>query len=132
MARAIWSAMREEYWRATYARKVGDASATALQVLEIRAHDGVVGIELQRPLPGFRGVVALLTPQPDVADLEVHVAAKIRLRLHRALEGRERVVEPAHAIEQVADVLVQLRQRRVVGQPALGRGQRVLVGAATL
>ena len=38
------------------------------------------GIELQRALPAADRLVALLPPQPDVAELEVHVAAELGVR----------------------------------------------------
>src|SRR5437870_4518967 len=82
--------------------------------LEIRARDGVVGVQLEGPLPAANRLVALLPPQPNVAELEIRVVAERGIQLRRADERIERLVITAGAVVEITEVLMELRERGVL------------------
>src|SRR5687767_204510 len=83
-------------------------------------------------LPALCGRVALAAPQPDVAKLQVDVAAEILVGLDGALIRLEGLVMAACPIVEISDVLVQLGNRWVFREALLTRGERLVVRATTL
>src|SRR5690606_8980469 len=86
---------------APWPEQIGSAS-DAKRGVEIVPRHRIVGREGEGVLPAANGLVALATAEADVADLEVDVAAQLRLIAEGALIGLERVVVAASPVEQVA------------------------------
>src|SRR5690606_6236710 len=83
-------------------------------VVQVTANDGVVRIELQRPFPAPYRIRKLLPAVVDVPELQVHVASEALVVPNRAPVGLQCFLVAAGAIPCVPEVLVKLRQARVL------------------
>src|SRR5204863_2905376 len=108
-------------------RSAARASRRLTHGLQVRADDGVVRIQLERALPAANGFVPLAAPQPNVAELEIHVVAELRVRFRCAQVRLERVVVPPEPVVEISQVLMQLRQRRILEGAALRRRAGLVV-----
>src|SRR5262249_18471347 len=97
-----------------------------------RADDGVVRVQLESALPAANGFLAFMTPQLDVAELQVHVGAELRIDLGRADECLQCLVVTGGAVVEIAEVLVQLRNAGILLDTTLGGGARTVVVRVSL
>src|SRR5204862_2800563 len=102
-------------------------SRNRAQRIQIRLDELVLGIELERAVPQLARPLTLVSFVGNVAELEVDVITELGRQLDRALVERPRLLVARGAVGEIAEVLGELRQRRLVVQrrtrQRLGLGQ---------
>src|SRR5690606_36372550 len=81
---------------------------------EIVPYDPVLRVEAQRRLPALERPLPIVLAVVQVAESGIDIVAQFGGELDRSAVMLERVVVGAAAIGEVAQILLRLRQRRVL------------------